>query len=208
EKEGIKVSQEPVTTRTHPVFLNQKTVQVSETVSPRLADIVNVLNHLSVNLYAEHFTKELGRFYKNSGSTSAGVEVIKDFLNRAGVDTEGMFIVDGSGLSPQNSINAKELVNLLIYMEKNSKDFHEYLSSLPEAGKGGTLNHSFMDPVFDGNLKAKSGSMTRVRSFAGYFSTQSGKEAAFAVIVNDYSGSSDKTTSLIEEFLKEIILTK
>lgn len=208
EEEGIKVSEEPVTTRDKTEYLLKNTTPVTETTSPSLADIVKVLNHESVNLYAEHITKELGKVFKNNGSTSAGVEVIMNFLNNAGIDTGGMFIVDGSGLSPQNSINSKELVKLLIYMQKNGKYFHEYISSLPEAGKDGTLKNCFMDPVFDSTLRVKSGSMTRVRSYAGYFTTMMGKKAAFSIIVNDFSGPSSKVVSLIEEFVKEMILTK
>ena len=37
------------------------------------------------------------------------------------------------------------------------------------------LKNYFKDPLFDSRLKAKSGSMTRVRSYAGYFTTKSGK---------------------------------
>ena len=96
-------------------------------------------------------------------------------------------------LSPQNSINSKELVNLLIYMKKNGRYFSEYYSSLPEAGKAGTLKNYFKDPVFDSNLRAKSGSMTRVRSYAGYFTTLSGRKMVFSILVNDFSGPSDKS---------------
>ncbi len=46
-------------------------------------------------------------------------------------------------------------------------------------GKNGTLKNYFTDPVFDSRLKAKSGSMTRVRSFAGYFTTIIGEKNGF-----------------------------
>jgi D-alanyl-D-alanine carboxypeptidase len=48
--------------------------------------------------------------------------------------------------------------------------------------------------------------MTRVRSFAGYFSTVSGKLMAFSIIINNYSGPSNKIISEIEENIKELIL--
>ena len=111
-------------------------------------------------------------------------------------------------LSPVNSINTRELVNLLFYMKNNGKYFPEYYSSLPEAGKEGTLKNYFRDPVFDSRLKAKSGSMTRVRSYAGYFITQSGKQMIFSIIVNNFAGPSKNIISNIEELIKEIILYK
>ena len=77
-------------------------------------------------------------------------------------------------------------------MRNYGKYFPEYFSSLPDAGKEGTLKYYFMDPVFESRLHAKSGSMTRVRSYAGYFTTMSGREMVFSIIVNNYTGPSQK----------------
>ncbi|MCX6256000.1 MAG: D-alanyl-D-alanine carboxypeptidase/D-alanyl-D-alanine-endopeptidase [Bacteroidia bacterium] len=208
EAAGINISGDPATIRSEQKKLPGEIVPVAETISPPLTDIIEVLNHESVNLYAEHLLKELGKKHKDNGSTTAGIEVIKDFLNDTGIKTEGMFIEDGSGLSPLNAINTRELVNLLIYMKKRGTYFPEYYSSLPEAGKEGTLTDYFKDPIFDSRLRAKSGSMTRVRSYAGYLTTISGKEMIFGIIVNNYTGPSQKVISDIEEIIKDIILNK
>jgi D-alanyl-D-alanine carboxypeptidase len=48
--------------------------------------------------------------------------------------------------------------------------------------------------------------MTRVRSFAGYFTTKSGKNMAFSIIINNYSGSSKNIISGIEENIRELII--
>ena len=91
-------------------------------------------------------------------------------------------------------------------MKHNGKYFTEYFSSFPDAGKNGTLKNYFIDPLFTSRLKAKSGSMTRVRSFAGYFTTMRGKKMVFSIIINNYSGSSKKIVSEIEENIRELIL--
>src|SRR5450759_3243939 len=130
EAEGITISGDPTTIRIEQKNLSEDVVPIAETISPPLADIIEVLNHESVNLYAEHLIKELGKMYKNNGSTAAGIEVIKDFLNNAGIKTDGMFIEDGSGLSPLNAINTEALVNLLFYMKSRGKYFPEYYSCL------------------------------------------------------------------------------
>ena len=148
----------------------------------------------------------MGKKFKNNGSTASGAEVITEFLKNSGIDTNGMFIEDGSGLSPLNAINTRELVRLLVYMKHKGKYFTEYFSSLPDAGKNGTLKNYFKDPRLTSRLKAKSGSMTRVRSFAGYFTTMSGKKMVFSIIINNYSGSSKKIVSEIEENIRELIL--
>jgi D-alanyl-D-alanine carboxypeptidase/D-alanyl-D-alanine-endopeptidase (penicillin-binding protein 4) len=208
EAENIPVSGDPATIRSEQKNLSEQVVMIDEVISPPLTYIIEVLNHESVNLYAEHLVKELGKKYRKSGSTEAGLEVIKEFLQVAGINTAGMFIEDGSGLSPLDAINTEELNNLLIYMKTSGVYFPEYYSSLPEAGKEGTLKNYFRDPVFDSRLRAKSGSMTRVKSFAGYFTTVSGKNFVFSILINNYSGPSSNIIPGIEEIIREIILNK
>jgi D-alanyl-D-alanine carboxypeptidase/D-alanyl-D-alanine-endopeptidase (penicillin-binding protein 4) len=205
-KSGITLSGEPSSLRIERSNSNYDFVFVAETTSPPLSDIAEVLNHQSVNLYAEHLIKELGKQFGIKGSTAAGVEVIKKFLRKEGVNTDGLFMEDGSGLSPLNAVSARELSDVLIYMNTRGKYFTEYFESLPEAGKEGTLKYHFRDPAFDSRLRAKSGSMTRVRSYAGYFTTIRGNKMVFSIIINNFSGTSSVVISGIEDILKQIIL--
>jgi D-alanyl-D-alanine carboxypeptidase/D-alanyl-D-alanine-endopeptidase (penicillin-binding protein 4) len=202
---GIKVSGNPSTLRTEKNYKTANVIPIAEMSSPPLTEIIEVINHESVNLFAEHLIKELGKKFKNDGSTASGAKVITEFLKNSGIDTNGMFIEDGSGLSPLNAINTRELVRLLVYMKLKGKYFSDYYASLPDAGKEGTLKNSFKDPLFDSRLRAKSGSMTRVRSFAGYFTTKSGKKMVFSIIINNYSGPSKKIVTEIEDNIRELI---
>ena len=208
ESEGIRIESEPSTTRLEPETITNKFTAITETVSPLLSFIIDVLNKESVNLYAEHLVKELGRQFRGKGTTIDGLYVIKDFISGAGIDTTGLFFEDGSGLSARNGINAESLVKLLLYMKDKGKYFSEFYSSLPDAGINGTLSRYFTDQVFESNLKAKSGSMTRVRCYAGYFTTSSGKQMVFSILVNNFQGSSVHIISHIEEILKEIIMNE
>ena len=205
---GIEIKLDASTTRLSGTPETDHFTEISTTVSPGLSAIIEALNHKSINFYAENLVKELGKVFKSEGSTSAGTEVLKEFLDSIGVRTAGMFIEDGSGLSPQDAVNSRGLVRLLYYMKKNGKYFGEFYNSLPDAGKEGTLKNNFRDPLFDSRIKAKSGSMDRVKSYAGYFTTLSGKEMIFSIIINNFTGPSTKITSYIEEILKEIILYK
>jgi serine-type D-Ala-D-Ala carboxypeptidase/endopeptidase (penicillin-binding protein 4) len=205
---GVRISGNPATSRLLPDFNKDSIKIISEIESPPLSEIIDVLNHKSVNLYAEHLIKELGKVFKGNGTTAAGVEVINAFLDSVGVNTSGMFIEDGSGLSSLDAVNSEGMVKLLYFMKKNGKFFENYMNSLPEAGKNGTLINYFKDPVFDSRLRAKSGSLTRVRSYAGYFTTLSGKEMIFCIIVNNYNGPSRKLITGIEEIIKEILVNR
>lgn len=203
---GITVNGNPSTARIQNNYKPADMVTFSVISSPPLSDILKVLNHESVNLFAEHLLKELGKFSEGEGTSAAGIRVIGGFINSKGLDAEGLFLVDGSGLSPLNGISSGILAGLLVKMKKESSSFPEFYSSLPDAGKNGTLKNYFRDDIFANNLKAKTGSMTRVRSFAGYFTTNSGKEMAFSVIVNNFTGPSKELISAVENLLREIIL--
>lgn len=203
---GIKIKGEPATRRLEPEGLHEPVTIISETVSPLLIFIINILNKESVNLYAEHLLKELGKQIEGKGTTAAGLNVIMKFLDKAGADTTGLFLEDGSGLSARNGLNAEALVKLLNFMRSKGKYFPEFYFSLPDAGYSGTLSQYFTDDVFISNLKAKSGSMTRVRCYAGYMTARSGKQLIFTIMVNNFQGSSKHIITHIEAVLKEIIL--
>ncbi len=202
---GIKVSALPTTTRLMQRPVAESITIIDSVISPPLSKIIEVLNHESINLYAEHLVKELGKVYYDSGSTEKGVRRIYEFLTTAGIETEGLFIEDGSGLSPLNAVSSEAIASLLFYMKKHGRHFGEFYTSLPDAGKEGTLKNYFTNPVFELRMKAKSGSMTRVRSYAGYLKTLSGKELIFSIIVNNISGASQPVISHIGEILKETI---
>lgn len=204
---GIRVISEPTTCRLIQSPAKLHYTEIAEIYSPPLSQIIEVLNHESVNFYAEHLVKELGKVYRKKGSTEEGINCITGFLEESGISSDGMFIEDGSGLSPLNAITARSVAEILHFMKTEGKHFSEYYSSLPDAGKEGTLKNRFTDPVFDSNLRAKSGSMTRVRSYAGYFRSQSGKDMIFCIIVNNFEGTHNRIIAYIEDILKETILT-
>ncbi len=208
EADGIKISEKPSTFRLENRKTAENVLKVTETTSPLLSEIIAVLNQESVNLYAETLIKELAGKNNTDGKASAGLSVVEDFLKNAGIETGGMFIEDGSGLSPANSINSQGLVKLLVYMNQKGSGFPVFFNSLPEAGKNGTLKTVFKDELFDSRLRAKSGSMTRVRCYAGYLTTSSGRQMAFSILVNNFSGPSKHIITGIEEILKEIIVNK
>jgi D-alanyl-D-alanine carboxypeptidase/D-alanyl-D-alanine-endopeptidase (penicillin-binding protein 4) len=204
---GILTLDNPSTSRIEKKSFKEIT-PICEVFSPPLKKIIEVLNHESVNLFAEHLVKELGKVFNNSGSTSSGIDVIIKFLNDKGINTKGMFIEDGSGLSPVDAVNTRGLAMLLSQMKKEGKYFEDFYNSLPEGGKEGTLKKYFRDSVFESRLRAKSGSITRVRCYAGYIRTISGRELSFSIIINNYTGPSQKIITGIEEILKETILYK
>lgn len=204
---GIIITGEPSTARLEGQSSGTGFIGITETLSPPLKEIIRILNYESVNLYAEHLLKEMGLVMSDEGSTGSGTKAIEGFFKESGIDTGGFFIKDGSGLSRTNAVTSAGMVSLLRYMKEDSPHYTEFFNSLPEAGKTGTLTSYFKDPVFDGRMKAKSGSMERVRCYAGYLVSMAGHELIFCIMINNFSGSSAEVIKSIENVLKEAILS-
>lgn len=174
--------------------------------SPALAAIIQQLNFESINLYAEHLLKQLGLTIFNDGSTTAGTKVVVDFWKAKGIDTKSLFMADGSGLSRSNAITAKTLVDVLVAMKKDTVNFSVYEQSLPRAGMEGTLKNYFQESVLKGKAHIKSGSMTRVRSLAGYLPTKSGRLVAFAIMVNNFSCTGSEMSRKMERLIEGVFV--
>lgn len=198
-KEGIFISGEIRFQKTD--INNFKSIYIQE--SPTLAEIAKVLNHESVNLFAEHLVRQIAAEKTGVGSRVKGIEIIKEFWNSKGIQSETFFMEDGSGLSHFNAISASHLTSVLNYMFNQSENKEVFYNSLPAAGSG-TIS-GFRTEYFPGNtLKAKSGSMTLVRCYAGYLELDSGNKVAFSIMVNHFSGSHSKLINEIENLLYQL----
>lgn len=169
--------------------------------SPTLQQIVNVTNHESVNLFAEHLVKQLAYEKYGAGNFSQGIEIIKDYWAKQNINLP--FLEDGSGLSRFNAITAKQLTQILYLSYRNPKISHSFFNSIPCAPNG-TLWY-FNARNFPNNcLRAKSGSMTRIRSFAGELKTDSGKIILFSIITNNFSLTQTDIIKEIQTLLLDI----
>ena len=81
--------------------------------SPTLAEIARETNYESINLYAESLLKSIAVQSGEIGSTEAGIEVLEAYWKSRGIDTKGLIIRDGSGLSPNNVLTPLQLSEIL-----------------------------------------------------------------------------------------------
>ncbi len=174
------------------------------TYSFPLAEIIRVTNVKSNNHFAESLFYTIGKEKTNPSDCTyipkQSASYIKEFWKNKGIDTSGTFIYDGSGLSPSNAISAGLLTDLLVYMSKKSNSSQFFYNSLPEAGKEGTVR-SFLKTKKPGVIaKIKSGSISDVQSYAGYIE-KDGKKYAFAIIVNNFTGTRSTLRNQMENFL-------
>ena len=170
--------------------------------SPPLAEIVRATNMRSVNLYAEVLLLHLGEAYATLDDRAAGLSALAGFWRDRGVDMDGAFLDDGSGLSATNGLTAAQLARVLAKAAKDPKIAEALYASLPVAGESGGMKSLLRGDALAGNLRAKTGTIERTRCFAGYVRTPSGRLRSFAVLVNRFTGSGGALRKRLEPLLR------
>jgi len=178
------------------------TAPALEILGPPIIPEVTVTNQHSVNWRSSKLLRRIGGKLYNHSTKDAGVQGILNFWKAKGLDTRGLYFDDGNGLSRNNAISPKQLVDAL-YIMTNSKYFLPFYESLPIAGLTGTLHKALKGTEAEGRVRAKTGTIAGVKSFAGYVKSVSGRELIFAIIVNDYTCR----TKLIKKKLESILLS-
>lgn len=204
EREGIQV------------MGNIREGRVSRTAKPlyaldsyELARVVQGLNKFSNNYVADVITKRLGAAFPPSGSPDGagqgtyanGVAAIERFLREdVGIKTPFQ-IRNGSGLDTDNRVSARQVVQVLRYVESRFDLFPEFLMSLPSAGEDGTLAKRFKstgEAIPLGLIRAKTGTLSQpisVAGLAGYLRHPKHGMVAFAVLDNGVAAKSQPSVS-------------
>jgi len=169
--------------------------------SPAVKEIVKITNRNSVNLFAETLAKQVAKSMNPASENP--YETINTFWKNKLSTSNGLNIKDGSGLSHYNTITAAQLCEMLVYAGK-ANFASDFKTSLPAAGKEGTLRNFGKGTSLENNLVAKSGYMTGSRGYSGYMKLKSGKEVAVTVMVNHYSISAGEMRKILEEFLTKL----
>lgn len=176
---------------------NEGTKQLLYThYSPTLDKLVFHTNVKSNNHYCESILLTLGK-----GSREAGLLAVKNFWQNRGLNTDELFMKDASGLSRINTMTCNFQAALLQSIAKDSSMYRVFSTSLPMAGKQGSMSNIGKGKFIENNMRAKTGYITRVRAYCGYVSTRSGKDLSFSVILNNYNCSPKEAKLKLETFL-------
>ena len=168
-------------------------------IGKSINSIATWTNQKSVNLFAEQLVCLVGYVKNGDGSTDNGLRQMNQYWNTR-INTSGLYLKDGSGLSRSNGISAEHFCSLLNFMHQ-SKNKEVFKATLPVAGISGTLSDVCRNQAGQGRVFAKSGTMSRIKSYAGYVETKSGKKLAFAIIFNNYNCSNSYLMNKIEKFM-------
>ena len=154
--------------------------------SHTFAEIAQPLLKESINLYAEAALR-LNAAPGALPTNDAALAGLRARLDGWGIAADGDQIIDGSGLSRRNVVSAETLLAVLRRMH-DPTGLSPFMTGLPVAGVDGSLATRMRGTAAQGNVRAKTGSMSNIRSLAGYAITRDGEHLAFVLMVNNFEG--------------------
>ena len=109
--------------------------------------------------------------------------------------------VDGSGLSRYNLFSPEDFVFVLNKMKKEIS--WDRIKTIFATGNEGTLKGLYKN--YEGNIFAKTGTLSNHVGLSGYLITKKGEELIFSVLVNHYTTSASNIRKTIEKMITQII---
>lgn len=210
KEKGLQITEKPTTSimlQEKNIFKVEKRYTIAIHNSPPLKKIIERTNTNSVNTYAENLLKTIALKEQMTGTTNAGIKTVKEFWSNKGIDIQGFYMHDGSGLAQKNRITPKQLAHIL-KLSADSPNSNPFFESLATAGHTGTLSHLFRGMPSQDILIAKSGFLSNVIAYAGYTKTKSNELIAFVLIVNDYDDTARIMRNKMIELLDSITQLK
>ncbi len=179
-------------------------MQLSIHKSPPLNKILSGLMKRSQNMYAETMVRVLGWNEYGLGSFQNGKKVVERVLkNNFGIEPDTYAFMDGSGLTRYNYVSPNQIVKIMEGMTKH-KYWEVWKDILPIAGVDGTLKNRMKGTFAEGNVRAKTGTISNVRGLSGYVTTDDGEQLVFSFLVNGHLLSSKDTEDVTDSVLEMI----
>lgn len=171
---------------------------VASIESAPLPLVIAQMQASSDNNTAEILVKEMGVASGGEGTTADGGTALTAALGALGLDTAGLVIADGSGLSNDNRLTCRMLAGVLEQYEPGDA----FAAGLPIAGETGTLAEVFTESPVAGRLVGKTGTLGNVpfnqdppavKALAGYLPVEGGGTIEFAFVMNSPGTLTDQS---------------
>jgi D-alanyl-D-alanine carboxypeptidase/D-alanyl-D-alanine-endopeptidase (penicillin-binding protein 4) len=164
--------------------------------SAPLRELMRPMLKESVNLYGEALMR------LNSGpgvlpTNDAALDGLNRRLAAWGIAPDAQQIVDGSGLSRRNALSPEALLVALQRMY-DPKGESPFMQALPIAGVDGSLGNRLKGTPAASNLRAKTGTMSNIRTLAGYVTTRDKEDVALVVMLNNFEGTGGEAAAAID----------
>jgi len=181
---GVKIKTRGLGSGTVP--LTAKLLAVHD--SAPLSDVLRHMNKLSDNYVAESVLKTLGaetRTTPGPATWADGRAALHAYLATIGMPAAGYRAENGSGLFDATAVSARQLTTVLRAAHRDYRIGPDLVASLPVGGVDGTLARRWHGHPAQGRVRAKTGTLDKVTTLAGYLAVDSEHALGFAILVND-----------------------
>ena len=101
---------------------------------------------------------------------------------------KGFYMKDGSGLTVANYFTPSNMTEILAASYKEPY-FRVFYNSIPTLGLDGTVKNIGNIKKSKGKIVVKSGTIEKVKTFAGYFKAKNGEMMCFSLMANQFESS-------------------
>jgi D-alanyl-D-alanine carboxypeptidase/D-alanyl-D-alanine-endopeptidase (penicillin-binding protein 4) len=187
--------------------------RLAERRSEPLSSLIGYAMKVSQNFYGDMLLKTIGRAWdppSGAGSTrptttEKGRRAVRETLSAWQLPTDSLVMSDGSGLSRYNYLSADLLVGILRHAWADERLRGPFAAALPVGGHDGTLQSRMRASLLDRRIQAKTGTISNVRSLAGYAETTAGEKLAFAMVANHFIATNAEVDTVMERVLEEVV---
>jgi D-alanyl-D-alanine carboxypeptidase/D-alanyl-D-alanine-endopeptidase (penicillin-binding protein 4) len=162
-----------------------------------MRNIIPALMKPSQNQIAEILLKTIGLERGGMGTADSARKIVGQLLLSWGVQQDGFVIRDGSGLSRHDMLTPETIVRVLDRIQQDTA-FAVFYNALPIAGIDGTLENRMKGTPAEGNVRAKTGSISYARSLSGYVTTADGERLIFSMLANNWVTPSSVVTGVMD----------
>jgi D-alanyl-D-alanine carboxypeptidase/D-alanyl-D-alanine-endopeptidase (penicillin-binding protein 4) len=172
--------------------------------SPPVSELVRYMVKESDNTLAEMLARHVSLESGQLGTTASLSDSIPAAVAGLGLPIEEITVRDGSGLSNLNRVTPRYVALLLAEVLRSQGPLESLRTSLPIAGVDGSLDNRFLgaNASLHEQVLAKTGSISGVRSLAGYILSADQTELVFAFFSVGEVG--DTTRDFLENLVRAV----
>jgi D-alanyl-D-alanine carboxypeptidase/D-alanyl-D-alanine-endopeptidase (penicillin-binding protein 4) len=177
---------------------------IGDMPSAPLSMLLYSVGKWSDNFTAEMLLKIMGAQEQTPGTSARGVAVVREELEKMGVDTEGLVMVNGSGLFDGNQVAPRHVTQTLVAAYQDQAIRAEYLAHLAVAGSDGTLKSRLEDLPRARMVRAKTGTLRDAIALSGYVLGERGRSVAFSFLANGIAGKQGQAKKLADDIVRAL----
>lgn len=145
-------------------------------------EVLPAINTWSNNATADQLFLFMGQSQMGSGTRAGGRAATAHALELLGVDAQALVQVDGSGLSRDNRVSARQITALVdAVLRRDARSARAFRDSLAVGGETGTLDKRL--GALEGRVHAKTGFIGGTSALSGLLETTDGHTLVFSILV-------------------------